>query len=301
MVPLSTRSIDHPLAHGHPPRWASGWGQDRYGVFVEFSLPLDATLVTQRMRWLPPATFTMGSPISEAGRYDDEGPLHEVTISNGFWIFDTPCTQGLWRAVMPENPSRFPDDERPVEQVSWQDCQNFVERINELIPGLCLALPTESRWEYACRGGTTTATYAGEMEMIGKNFAPVLDSIAWYGGNSGVNFDLSDGWDSSDWSEKQYQHTRAGSRKVAKKKPNNYGLYDMLGNVWEWCEDGKRTYTSKAVSDPVGPSKPGAARLIRGGGWDGDARSARSASRPAIVPGPRSGSLGFRCVRVQAG
>ena len=116
---FATAIIDtawHPLANGCPPDWASGWGQDRYGVFVEFTL----LEVTQRLRWIPPGQFQMGSPESEPGRYDGEGPRHQVTLTQGFWLFDTPCPQALWEAVMGENPSQFKSPTRPVEQVSCE-------------------------------------------------------------------------------------------------------------------------------------------------------------------------------------
>jgi len=289
----------HPLLTGCPPSWASGWGRDRFGVFAEFSLPLRKTIVTQRLRWIPPGMFNMGSPKDEPGRYDDEGPAHEVTMRHGFWLFDTPCTQALWEAVTGENPSKFVDRERPVEQVTWHDCQDFIRRLAESIDGLQLALPTEAQWEYACRAGTTSATYAGDMEILGTNNAPILENIAWYGGNSGIDFDLNNGVDSSDWPEKSHEHTQAGTRKVAKKQPNPWGLYDMLGNVWEWCRDGMRDYTANAEVDPVGPLDEGAHRVIRGGGWSGAARYVRSAARFAYEPGNRNHYLGFRCALVQ--
>src|SRR5687768_14549979 len=103
------------------------------------------------LRWITPGRFRMGSPVSEAGRYDDEGPQHEVRISRGFWLFDTACTQALWEAVMGDNPGRFKSPERPVERVSWEEVQEFLQRIEERIPGLGLGLPTEAQWEYACR------------------------------------------------------------------------------------------------------------------------------------------------------
>ena len=203
---LATAIIDtawHPLANGCPPDWASGWGQDRYGVFVEFTW----LEVTQRLRWISPGRFRMGSPEDEPGRYDDEGPRHQVTLTQGFWLFDTPCTQALWEAVMGKNPSRFQSPTRPVEQVSWDDVQQFLDQTNAKIPDLNLVLPSEAQWEYACRAGTETAIYTGELAILGENNAPALDPIAWYGGNSGVEFDLENGYDSSGWPEKQYPHS----------------------------------------------------------------------------------------------
>lgn len=286
----------HPLVDGTPPGWASGWGQHRrFGPFIEFTL--DG--VTQRMRWIRPGRFLMGSPEDEPGRFDNEGPQHQVTISQGFWLADTPCTQALWLAVMGSNPSRFQSPDRPVENVSWTEVQDFLDRVNQRIPGLVLALPTEAQWEYACRAGTETALYTGPIEILGENNAPALDAIAWYGGNSGVEFDLdpSQGENSEAWPEKQYPHQYAGTRSVAGKRPNPWGLYDMLGNVWEWCQDGFRIYRTEPEVDPVGPLDAGAIRVVRGGSWSYSARRARSAYRLAFPPEDRSSLLGFRCAR----
>ena len=280
------------------PDWISGWGQDEFGVFVEFSSPTGDeywSFCDQRLRWIAPGTFTMGSPDSEDGRNSNEGPLHEVTISQGYWLMDTPVTQQLWELIMGDNPSRFVDLERPVEQVDWNRCAEFCQNLSELF-GASFELPTEAQWEYACRAGSDTSTYAGEMKILGERNAPILDVIAWYGGNAGVNFDLEDGFDSSDWPEKQFDHQQAGTRKVAQKQPNAWGLYDMLGNVWEWCRDGERSYVEESIADPIGPTEEGAIRVIRGGGWYDHAQGVRAACRRAYDPGGRSIPLGFRCV-----
>lgn len=284
------QGAEHPLAGGCPPVWASGWGQDRYGIFVEFTV----NGAEQRMRWIRAGTFHMGSAPDEAGRRDNEGPRHQVTLTRGYWLFDTPCTQALWQAVMDDNPSHFTSPDRPVESVSWQRAGEFMDKINQLIPELKLALPTEAQWEYACRTGSDAATYAGPMEILGINHAPVLGPIAWYGGNSGVEFELHNGYDSSGWPEKQYPDGQVGTHPVGKKAPNPLGLYDMLGNVWEWCRDGKRKYGEAAVSDPVGSVGPGAKRTIRGGSWNSGARNVRMAARCWGKPGDGNVSLGFR-------
>ena len=191
------------------PKWASAIGRDKYGLWAEFTIegkvakpptkraarkkksaPPKVPLgpVRQRLRWIPPGRFLMGSPPDEEGRYLYEGPQHEVTIAEGFWMFDTPCTQALWEArLMGENPSEFQSPDRPVENVSWEDCRKFVEKINEKFDlekvNLSLSLPSEAQWEYACRAGTTTATYAGPLKIEGERNAPILHEIAWYGGN----------------------------------------------------------------------------------------------------------------------
>ena len=289
----ANNKMGHPLADGVPPAWASGWGEDRFGPFVEFSVGE----AIQKFRWVPKGQFTMGSPDDEPGRDTDEGPQHLVDISNGFWLFDTPCSQELYKAVMGNNPSKFDHDQRPVEKVSWEDCQAFMRSVAELVPGLQLTLPTEAEWEYACRAGTQTATYAGPIEIRGVNDAPVLHEIAWYGGNSGVEFDLDKGVGASDWQETQFSFPKCGTRKVATREANTWGLYDMLGNVWEWCRDGQREYRAELETDPIGP-EASAGRVIRGGSWDFGARSVRAAYRFSLRPVDRDYNIGFRC-RVQ--
>jgi formylglycine-generating enzyme required for sulfatase activity len=292
------------------PKWARAIGRDRFGLWTEIEVrpkrPAPAgRLVRQRLRWISPGRFVMGSPEGEAGRFEWEGPQHEVTIAAGFWLFDTPCTQALWQVVMGENPSRFQSPDRPVETVSWDDAQEFLKRINESVPGLQLSLPSEALWEYACRAGTTTALYTGEIDILGQCNAPALGPIAWYSGNSGADFDLDNWVDSSEWPEKQYDHTRAGTHPVKRRAPNAWGLYDMLGNVWEWCADHWHDSYEGARADGSAwldaADEARAHRVIRGGSWVADVRGARSAFRYGIVPGDRDDDLGFRCARVQDG
>ncbi len=283
-----TRYRDHPLASGHPPPWATSWGEDPYGVFAGFAV--DG--VEQRLRWIHPGAFWMGSPEDEPGRDDDED-RHRVTLTKGFWLADTPCTQALWQAVMGTNPSRFQTPERPVEQVHWGDVQDFVARLNQRHDGLDARLPTEAEWEYACRAATEEATFAGPLEILGTRNAPVLDSIAWYGGNSGVDTSFENAYDSSDWPEKQEPHTRAASHPVARKAQNPWGLYDMLGNVWEWCSDWYGPYRHNEAPDPSGVAEV-TFRVVRGGSWFFDARFVRAAYRNHLEPSYRSFNLGFR-------
>jgi formylglycine-generating enzyme required for sulfatase activity len=173
-------------------------------------------------------------------------------------------TQAQWERVMGSNPSRFTSAgaSAPVEQVSWDDCQEFVRKVNTLVPGGAFRLPTEAEWEYACRAGTT-GPYAGN-----------LDDLGWYGGNS--------------------ENT---THAVGRKKANAWNLYDMHGNVWEWCSDwfGEQ-YPSWGVTDPAGPGS-GSGRVCRGGGWINDARFCRSAGRSRNVPGIRYYYLGLRLAR----
>lgn len=285
------------------PAWASAIGRDRFGLWCEIAVdPGRGEPVIQCLRWIPPGRFWMGSPEKEPGRYDSEGPRHQVTLTEGFWLFDAPCTQALWEAVMEKNPSRFQSPTRPVEQVSWHDAQNFLERLNGRIPDLELALPNEAQWEYACRAGTETAIYTGELAILGQNNAPALDPIAWYAGNSGVDFDLDDGYDSLGWTEKQYPHTKAGTRPIQRKRANPWGLYDMLGNVWEWTQDHWHGDYRGAPTDGSAweDAGAGASRVLRGGSWCYDARVVRAASRFALRPGLRVDDFGFHCARVRS-
>ncbi|MBL8615680.1 MAG: formylglycine-generating enzyme family protein [Deltaproteobacteria bacterium] len=294
----------HPLAAGHPPRWACGWGHDKYGPYADLAVGR----VKQRFRWCPPGSFQMGSPEGEAGRYSWEGPQHEVTLSAGYWMADSPVTQALWLAVTGENPSHFADPahlDRPVEMVDWPQAARFCalleERLQRAGPsddGLVFRLPTEAEWEYACRAGTQTATYAGDLTLRGENDAPELDAIAWYGGNSGVDYDLAGGTDSSGWPKKQHPHSKAGTRVVKQKAPNAWGLYDTLGNVWEWCADAVEPlmgYPGGARVDPLGEAGP--LRTFRGGSWFRRAREARAAYRNDLAPSDRRDYLGLRLSR----
>lgn len=276
------------------PDWATAIGRDRFGLWTEF----EVKGVSHRLRWIPPGRFTMGSPEGERGRHEREGPQHQVTISEGFWIGETPCTQDLWEIVMGSNPSEFVSPDRPVDSVSWHESSRFLEKLDRVSGASSFRLPTEAEWEYACRAGTKTSIYAGELEILGPNNAPLLDKYAWYGGNSGVEFDLKEGWDSSRWEEKQHEHKLAGTRKVKAKNPNLWGLCDILGNLWEWCSDWMAEYPNELLVDPKGPSR-GTLRVLRGGSWSSDAGLVRAAARVASVPVSRDASCGFRLVRGQ--
>lgn len=217
--------------------------------------------VSIRFRLIPAGTFMMGSPVDVAAPFGDEGPQHEVTLTEPFWLAETPVTQALWQAVTGETPSYFKGEDRPVEQVSWKDAQAFIEQINARVPGLEARLPTEAQWEYACRAGTTTTRY-GE-----------LDAVAWHSGNSGNE-----------------------THPVKQKQANAWGLYDMLGNVWEWCADWKGSYQPDAAINPRGPER-GSSRVIRGGSCGYSARGVRAAFRIGYHPGLRRRILGFRLSR----
>ena len=224
---------------------------------------------------LPAGTFTMGSPSNEPGRYSNEGPQHQVTLTQPFYMQTTEVTQAQWEAVMGSNPSSFFGCPTcPVERVSWDDAQTYISYMNTMGEGT-YSLPTEAQWEYAARAGSTTAFYNGGITETGCGYDPNLDAIGWYCYNA----------DSE-------------THQVAGKAPNAWGLYDMSGNVYEWCQDwySSSYYTSSAVTDPTGPSS-GSYRVIRGGGWYGSARACRSADRDAYYPDYRINYLGFRLLR----
>jgi formylglycine-generating enzyme required for sulfatase activity len=288
------------------PSWAVDFGSDSYGLYATF----EVKPVRQRMRWIPPGKFFMGSPDGKDYGRGNEGPQHEVIITHGYWMFDRPVTQGLWTALMGDNPSYFPDAERPVEQVSWEIAVEFAKKLNErlakdypsngkgLVDGwerLRFRLPTEAEWEYACRAGTTGDTYAGDLDLEYRDQtkAELLDSIAWYGGNSGHAYDMGKSVEMRWLKDLQAEEKRGVTRKVAQKTPNPWGLYDMLGNVWEWCQDWHGEYPVERVVNPTGPTD-GSDRVVRGECWHSPARDLRSACRSRNDPGDRSIDLGFR-------
>jgi formylglycine-generating enzyme required for sulfatase activity len=213
--------------------------------------------VRYEMASIPAGEFQMGSNSSVAN--DDEKPVHTVRISKGFWLGRTEVTQGLWQVVMGSNPSYFlKGSSYPVERVSWDDCQAFITKLNQMVGSNYFRLPTEAEWEYACRAGTTGDYYGN------------VDSIAWYDGNSGST-----------------------THPVAQKQANAFGLYDMSGNVWEKCQDWFGDYSGGYQTDPTGPVS-GSFRVGRGGSWEFWARGVRSAIRGISVPGNRSNQTGFR-------
>ena len=205
-------------------------------------------------------TFTMGAT-SEQGSdaFSNEKPTHSVTLSS-YYIGQTEVTQKLWQAVMGSNPSNFKGDLRPVEKVSWNDCQEFVDRLNSLT-GERFKLPTEAQWEYAARGGRKSSGY----KYAGSND---LGSVAWYSGNSGSQ-----------------------THNVATKQPNELGIYDMSGNVEEWCRDRNGKYSSDSQQNPSG-SNSGILRVYRGGNWH--VPKCRVSERSGSAPAERFGDRGLR-------
>ena len=280
-------------------QWASHTGRDRYGLFTEITIGS----VVQRLRWIPPGKFVMGSPETEHGRRKSEGPQHDVVFGSGFWLFDTPVSQALWEVAGVANPSEFQSPGRPVENVSWYDALEFIERINHKHQGLALSLPSEAAWEYACRAGTRSPTYADRIDPSGQNRSALLDDIAWYHENSDIGFDMENVATNRSVQDATSPRVTAGTRLVRLKIPNDFGLYDMLGNVWEWCADhwhddyegapdqGEVWLDEGTAGDPY--------YVIRGGAWDDGATGLRAAKRLWFGPANKFNNLGFRCCRIQ--
>ncbi len=238
---------------------------------------------------IQPGTFTMGSPAgikilgsltigAEKGRSEKE-IQHQVTLTEPFWLGKYPVTQLEYESVMGKNPSKFNGANLPVERVSWYDAKEFCKKLNEIhedkLPaGYQFDLPTEAQWEYACRAGTTTALNNGKDLTSSYGECSNLNEVAWYGWNSG-----------------------GATHEVGQKRANAWGLYDMHGNVWEWCRDWRGAYHGGSITDPVGPSS-GSGRVLRGGSWSLNAGYCRSASRGYYVPSYRDFNFGFRLALV---
>jgi sulfatase modifying factor 1 len=237
------------------PPWATMHGDDKFGSWAEFSVNEHR----HRMRLIPEGSFSMGS----ATGYPDERPVHLVKISQPFWMADSEITQNIWTDIMGSNPSKFSGDgNRPVELVSWANIQSFLHKFNQNIPHLNARLPTEAQWEYACRAGSKT-DYADDSMIF---------RMGWFTENA------------SD-----------GTHPVKLCLPNAFGLYDMHGNVWEWCQDWKSDYTVNPQIDPAGP-REGTERILRGGCWINPVTNARSARRYYLPPHDARDLTGFRIV-----
>jgi formylglycine-generating enzyme required for sulfatase activity len=252
-----------------PEAWASSWGEDEYGLWMGFTYKG----VDHRLRWIEPGSFLMGSPEYEAERDDDE-TRHPVTLSEGFWLGETTVTQALWEAAMGENPSEFKGAERPVEQVSWEDAQRFFQTLNSERDDIGLRLPSEAEWEYACRAGTIGPFWFGDNITSGQvNYD---GNYPYAGGKAG-----------------EY---REQTVEVKALPCNDWGLFQMHGNVWEWCQDWFDDYPQGPVIDPQGPYA-GEERLLRGGSWINSGSFCRSANRVGYTPVNRANVTGFRLAR----
>ena len=219
---------------------------------------------TFKMMRVGRGTFTMGATPEQEEPFDQETPAHCVTLTCDYYIGETEVTQELWQAVMGNNPSLFEGDNLPVDCVSWIDCQEFISKLNQMT-GKTFRLPTEAEWEFAARGGNKSngTQYSGSTN---------LEEVAWYDGNSDNK-----------------------THPVATKKPNELGLYDMSGNVLEWCQDWNGDYSYRTQIDPTGPPT-GSGRVSRGGSWEVSATYCRVAYRENWFPGTRYYTLGFRLV-----
>ncbi len=259
-----TAVFDAAVANGKSPRH-SGFEIGRDGtVVLRNEVRLD-------MVWIPPGEFAMGSLASDEDSEKWERPQTPVVITKGFWLGKTPVTQAQYRAVTGRSPSYFTDvgTDAPVEQVSWDEAMDFCQKLTmaereagRLAAGYKYNLPTEAQWEYACRGGTTGVRYSNDLPRIG-----------WYSGNSADSTHL-----------------------VGLKEPNGFGLYDMIGNVWQWCLDYwcPENLPGNLVTDPAGVSTLGTLRVFRGGAWQFDSSYCRSAYRYFFARDGRTNFLGFR-------
>ena len=208
----------------------------------------------------------MGATSEQGSDADsDESPVHDVTLSS-YYIGETEVTQELWEAVMGSNPSYFSGSQKPVENVSWNDCQEFITKLNELT-GENFRLPTEAEWEYAARGGNKSKGY----KYSGSN---TIGNVAWYDDNSSST-----------------------THDVKTKQANELGIYDMSGNVWEWCQDwySSTYYSSSPSNNPTGPTS-GSDRVLRGGSWYDYSGSCRVSNRGSSIPGGVGGDCGFRLI-----
>ena len=246
------------------------FGFDQYGLYADLEI---TPKIIQRFRWINPGTFQMGSPETEPERYDDEG-LHEVTLSKGYWLADTTVTQEQWQAITRENPSHFKGESLPVESVSWNDSQRFIQQLNKRHETLTFQLPTEAQWEYACRAGTTTPF------SFGQNVTPAevnYNGVAPYNdGEKGEN--------------------RNRTVPVKSLPANPWGLFEMHGNVEEWCRDQWQENLGKdpAIDPKYEQGGKGALRVIRGGSWIDFGRDVRSAYRDHDSPDLRNNDIGLR-------
>ena len=208
-------------------------------------------------------TFMMGATFEMENPNDNEKPVHQVTLTNDYYIGKYEVTQALWQAVMGSNPSKFKGDNLPVETVSWNDCQEFISKLNSMT-GRKFRLPTEAEWEYAARGG-------GRMHIVYRySGSNNLSDVAWYDGNSSSKTHI-----------------------VGAKQANELGFYDMTGNVWEWCQDWYGSYSSSSQTNPSGPTS-GVSHVFRGGGWSIDACCCRSSFRNSSPSARRNDAVGLR-------
>ncbi|MFO0926529.1 MAG: SUMF1/EgtB/PvdO family nonheme iron enzyme [Gemmataceae bacterium] len=257
------RQLDDPAWSAWQTRLMALWASRVKPAQPTLEGPFELTFVL-----IPPGSFWMGALPDERWMDDDEHPRHRVTLTNGFYLASCPITREQWQTVTGLDRGSGRGERRPIERVARADCEDFCERLSERLDRR-VRLPTEAEWEYACRAGTSTLFCSGSD-------VDALRQVGWcsYTGD----------WDSS-----------GGSRSVGERRPNSWGLYDMHGNVWEWCADwfDARYYERSPAVDPPGPAE-GTACVVRGGSWRGGPWFCRSAERRDLPPGTREINLGFR-------
>ena len=249
-------------------------------------------IVPTNAAWIPPGTFTMGSPTNELLRAVTE-TQHVVTLTKGFYLASYPVTQGSYLALMNTNPAYFTpanafsaDLSRPVEQVSWSDATNYCAKLTQqeqtagrILTGWSYHLPTEAEWEYASRAGTTTPFYTGTNLLFGM-------------ANFNIQYEYVGGVGLTNSSDGTFPNRPSP---VGSYPANGLGLYDMAGNVWEWCADWAGSYATNSVIDPQGPPT-GTARIFRGGAFNTTGEDCRSARRNSVSPNTDVNTIGFRVV-----
>jgi formylglycine-generating enzyme required for sulfatase activity len=258
------------------PQWGSGGGADEHGHFADYKV----REVEFRFRWVPAGTFQMGASAQEVERIarPSETPRHSVSLTRGFWMGETQITQEQWLLFATANRSKFKGAKRPLCGCSWYEAQEFCHRFSEA-HNLAVRLPTEAEWEYACRAGTQSAFNDGSAVIGVKVDTPALRDLAIYKGTSRGEWDA--------------EHE---PREVGIKRPNRWGLYDMHGNVDEWCRDNYSEYTGDAREDPVVISDSLSSHIARGGNYMSWAYECRSAMRRAYDSDLTLDTLGLRIV-----
>ena len=276
-----------------PPPWANSWGDDRYGLWAQFELQVERQSVQQRMRWIEPGEFLMGGAEDEANRHENAPSQYPVIISQGFWLADTACTQVLWQMLINDIPNYSSQNngdgpENPVERVSWNRVQWFLQILQKSLPACHATLPTEAEWEYACRAGSETPLSFGANRATDQE-------------NFNGNFPYAEG---------PAEQNLPPTLPVKALPANPWGLYQMQGNVREFCVGSEFSESTDISHDPglaqalqfvLGPLGPDWFGVARGGYINSVGESTRSSSRYFPTPNAGDSDFGFRFVFRQAG